>query len=226
MTWWPGWDSIASAGYWSHFWFWFGIACLFALGASEIVSHVYGLRKDELVAVAESNVSAQRKIDETEAKKQSDAEAAQLREQLAKAERVATEASDKAKELDRLRQPRHLTEEQKKTLQGRLTGRPKLQLVIKAGTATGDERAYAEEIASVLRAIAWDVRVDSALFMGADTSGLWLSVKGSGGEPVPEPVEILRFALASVGLDIRDAIEGNLGIPEVSEVWLSIGRKK
>jgi hypothetical protein len=79
MTWWPGWDSIASAGYWSHFWFWFGIACLFALGASEIVSHIYGLRKDELVAVAESEAATQRRSNETAAKQKSDAEAAQLR---------------------------------------------------------------------------------------------------------------------------------------------------
>ena len=30
-SWLPGWDSIESAGHWAHFWFWFGIACLFAL---------------------------------------------------------------------------------------------------------------------------------------------------------------------------------------------------
>jgi hypothetical protein len=42
----PGWDSIESAGTWSHFWFWFGIACLVALAASEVVSHIYALRKD------------------------------------------------------------------------------------------------------------------------------------------------------------------------------------
>jgi hypothetical protein len=50
MTWWPGWDSADSAGFWSHFWFWVGIVCLFALGASAIVSHIYGLRKDELIS--------------------------------------------------------------------------------------------------------------------------------------------------------------------------------
>jgi hypothetical protein len=226
MTWWPGWDSIASTGYWSHFWFWFGIICLFALGASEIVSHVYGLRKDELVAIAESKAAIQRKGDEAAAKKKSEAEAAQLRQELTAAQRVATEAAEKAKELDRLRQPRHLSEGGKKALLEQLSKIPKLQVVIKAGTSGGDERGYGEEIASVLSDLSWDVRIDNALFMGTDVAGLWVTVKGSGGEPVPDSVATLVRALASAGLDIRGQVTADTAIPEPSEIWLSIGRKK
>jgi hypothetical protein len=50
MTWWPGWDAIESAGWWVHFWFWFGIACLILLTTSEIIAYRYGLRKDQLSA--------------------------------------------------------------------------------------------------------------------------------------------------------------------------------
>src|SRR3974377_2318791 len=50
MSWWPGWNSADNVGFWSHFWFWFGIACLFVAGACQVISHIYKLRKDALVA--------------------------------------------------------------------------------------------------------------------------------------------------------------------------------
>ena len=71
MNWMPGWDSIEAAGWWSSFWFWFGIACLLALGGSEVASHWYGLRKEALVA--QQDITNQR---------QHDADAAQMRQQL------------------------------------------------------------------------------------------------------------------------------------------------
>ena len=58
MTWWPGWDSVDSAGFWSHFWFWVGIVCLFAVGASAVISHIYGLRKDELMSDKVASLAA------------------------------------------------------------------------------------------------------------------------------------------------------------------------
>ena len=64
MTWWPGWDSIESTKGWADFYFWFGIICLVLLAISEVISHRYGLRKDELVAAAEVATSKQRKADQ------------------------------------------------------------------------------------------------------------------------------------------------------------------
>jgi len=66
MTWWPGWDSIESAGWWANFWFWFGIGCIFLLGASEIVAYRYGLRKDKLVADEQQRKDA-RHVEEVKA---------------------------------------------------------------------------------------------------------------------------------------------------------------
>jgi hypothetical protein len=45
----PGWDSIAGAGWWSTFYFWASIISLIGLGTSEVASHRYSERKDELV---------------------------------------------------------------------------------------------------------------------------------------------------------------------------------
>jgi hypothetical protein len=50
MGWIPGWDSVASAGWWSGFYFWLGIVALIGLGAFEVASHRYSDRKDELLA--------------------------------------------------------------------------------------------------------------------------------------------------------------------------------
>jgi TolA-binding protein len=105
MTWWPGWNSISDSGWWSHFWFWFGIFCLFALGASEVVSHVYGLRKDKLVASQQEE-----KDRETEARRTAEADAFQ------RLQRQLSEADSKVMELQKQQTPRRLTEQQKRTL--------------------------------------------------------------------------------------------------------------
>jgi uncharacterized membrane protein YukC len=79
---------------------------LFALGASEIVSHVYGLRKDELVAVAETTASAQRKSDADAAEASRKAEVETLQKQL-------TEADKKVSGLQKQQAPRRLSDQQK-----------------------------------------------------------------------------------------------------------------
>jgi hypothetical protein len=63
MTWWPGWDSAESAGFWSQLWFWVGIVCLFAVGASAIASHVYGLRRDRLISDELASLAARHKAE-------------------------------------------------------------------------------------------------------------------------------------------------------------------
>ena len=55
MIWVPGWDTIQSANRWSNFYFWVSIASLIGLGISEVASHRYSERKDELVAIEEQN---------------------------------------------------------------------------------------------------------------------------------------------------------------------------
>lgn len=47
MSWIPGWDAAASAGWWSDFYFRVGIVALFLLCISEVISHRYGEHKDK-----------------------------------------------------------------------------------------------------------------------------------------------------------------------------------
>jgi hypothetical protein len=82
MSWWPGWNSIQSASFWAHFWFWLGIACLLALAASQIVSYRYGLRKDELLEAAANAAETKRLRAQQEERDRHAAEVGRLRTQL------------------------------------------------------------------------------------------------------------------------------------------------
>ena len=98
MPWRPGWDSIESTDFWNTFYFWFGIACLFLLGISEVISHYYGRRHSALVAVSVGSPEYQR-------------------EENARRDREVVDAREAAKtaqqELDRFKAPRTLTAEQR-----------------------------------------------------------------------------------------------------------------
>jgi len=216
MSWIPGWDSVDGAGSWSHFWFWFGILCLFALGASEIVSHVYSLRKDQLVAAADRASAEQRERETNEAEARRKAETEALQKQLA-------EADKKVAELDRLRTPRHLSDAQKAKLTASLAGQPTGELVMKASGVADDARAYAGEIAAFFQALGWRVRIDNALLFGSDVSGIWLSINDS--NAVPPATSALHHALESAGFPVRKTVTGDPSIP-ANEIWLSIGAKK
>jgi hypothetical protein len=57
MTWWPGWNSIEGAAKWGDIFFWAGFALLVLLAGCEILSKVYGWRKDALLAMHDDLIS-------------------------------------------------------------------------------------------------------------------------------------------------------------------------
>jgi len=85
MSWIPGWNSVADAGWWSGFFFWASIASLIGLGISEIASHRYSDRKDELV-------TDQQRVD----KKNHDDEIARLHLETAQANERAAKLQEAA----------------------------------------------------------------------------------------------------------------------------------
>jgi hypothetical protein len=82
MIWLPGWNTVSGANWWEDFWFWVSIGALIGLGCAEVISHRYGIRRDELAA------EERHKTD-----KSHDAAIAQLHERAAKAEQKAAEAN-------------------------------------------------------------------------------------------------------------------------------------
>lgn len=201
MTWWPGWDSVASTGYWSHFWFWFGIICLFALGASEIVSHVYGLRKDELVAIAERAASDQRKAYDAAAEERRKSETEALQRQL-------TDADKKVAGLQAQNIPRHLSEADKATLIAGLSAFPGRKVDLFCVTGAWDAAEFAKDLQFVFKQAKWIVpdRPSYGIVMGADVAGVEFLVNPSvapEGEvtitPFLQPIVVLSGVLQPLG---------------------------
>jgi hypothetical protein len=56
----PGWDSVDRTAWWSSFYFWASIFSLLLLGATEVLSHRYGKRHDELVTLVETTREGKR----------------------------------------------------------------------------------------------------------------------------------------------------------------------
>jgi len=183
MNWWPGWNSIEGAAKWGDIFFWVGFAFLILLVGCEILSKVYGWRKDTLIAMRNDLVvvaadmrtkQAEQELAEAQARQEA-AIAAAARAHEAEAEKAATEPVPPAQEAQppqpptdplarsseqvarqQERSPRGLTEGQKKSIVGLLSPfrGQKFSVVCIAGDAEG--KSIAEELVTVLRAAGWD----------------------------------------------------------------------
>lgn len=145
---WPGWDSIADTGWWSNFWFWFGIGCLFALGASEVISHKYGLRRDELVDAAGRTAAEQyqHQADNAEARRRAEVEG--LQKQLA-------EADKKVAALQKSTTFRSLTPEQKQALIAALSPFAGQKVAVATALGSDDGLSFANDFIEVFHAAHW-----------------------------------------------------------------------
>jgi hypothetical protein len=98
MNWWPGWNSIEGAAKWGDIFFWVGFAFLILLVGCEILSKVYGWRKDTLVAmrndlvvVAADMRTKQAEQDLADGQARQEAAIAAAREREAEAEKALSE---------------------------------------------------------------------------------------------------------------------------------------
>ena len=210
MPWLPGWNSIEAAGWWSNFYFWFGIGALALLGASEVVAHRYGLRKDELVAIAEQNTKAQ-----------NDQQSATLRQQVIDA-KAAAEAAKKDAEL--VSQPRRLSAEQRAKLIAAISHGPKGRLVIQTNGSVDDARDYGEEIAAVLRTQGWEVTVPNTIMTGTNLKRSWFTVRDP--KNVSPAAMVFINAFSNSGIPMRTPPgEYDPSLPADVDVVLKIGSK-
>jgi len=190
MTWWPGWDSIDSAGFWSHFWFWVGIVCLFAVGASAIISHIYGLRKDELISDKMVSLAA-RQTAEVEAPQN-------------KFEQGNPIVTAPQKALP----PKILTPEQQKTLIAALS--PFAGQKVKVDILVGGDDGLANDFVEVFRAAKWhvDPGSPSQVVLATRLFGLQPTINRAGTTPPAFPA--LVDTLAALGL----GAEGELSVDD------------
>lgn len=144
------------------------------------------------------------------------------------AKTAAATAERSLLELQEKFRPRHLTPEQKATIKKSIiehsTG--SASFTIKATVAANDARGYADEIAALFNRapINWHVNVDNAIVSGADTSGVWMTIKSA--SDVPPATGLLHKAFVDAGFPIRNDVQVDPGVPSPTEIWLTIGTKK
>src|SRR5260221_7182328 len=219
MTWWPGWDSIECAGWWSGFYFWFGIFCLFMLGVSEMVSHRYGQRRDALVAIAEDARSRQRTQEEIATQQRHASEIGGLKEQL-------SEAEDKVLKLQKQQADRRFSPEQKQMLIATLS--PFKGQLVDITSVLGDSEAHklAEEIASVFAGAEWNYGggASQAVYSGTSPVGVQVVVNSErvdAGNP-PKAARALVEALQNAKIAVTPLKDA--GVP-ADGIRLIVGRK-
>lgn len=180
MTWWPGWDSVDNAGFWSHFWFWVAIVCLVAVGASAIISHIYGLRKDELMSDKLASLVAR--------------QAAKVEAPQNKVEQGSTSVT----ELQKVVPPIILTSEQQRTLIAAL--RHFVGQKVRVDTIVGGDDRLAKDFVEVFRAAKWQVDPGSPsqVVLATRLFGLQPTINRAG--TVPPAFAALVDTLARLGL--------------------------
>jgi len=249
MPWWPGWNSIEGAAKWGDIFFWAGFAFLVLLAGCEILSKVYGWRKDTLVAMRDDLIAVAgdmrtKRTDQErlEAQAGHDAVIPAARAPEVEAERTEPEQTQQttreaeplartSEQVARLqeRSPRSLTEAQKKTIIGLLSPfrGQKFSIVCIAGDPEG--KSIAEEIVSVLRAAGWDFPEGGIGEAAYSKEPIGLSLMVNAGQimtpSVLRPVAMLVKALADAGLMQRD---GALADPNIlrDRIEVRIGRNR
>jgi len=183
MSWWPGWNSIEGAARWGDIFFWVGFAFLVLLAGCEILSKVYGWRKDTLIAMRDDSIAVAQDMrtkqadqEHYEAQARHEAEIAVAHPPEVEADKIepkprpqpqtppqqitreAEPLGRTSEQVARLqeRSPRGLTEGQKRAVIGLLSPYrgQKFSVVCIAGDPEG--KNIAQEIVNVLRAAGWD----------------------------------------------------------------------
>jgi hypothetical protein len=250
MSWWPGWNSIEGAAKWGDIFFWAGFALLILLAGCEILSKVYGWRKDTLIAVRDDLISVAQDVRAHPKDQERLLAQAQAHQDAgiapARAPEVAPEKSEPepqpqiqppeplartSEQVARLqeRSPRGLTESQKKAIIGLLSPfrGQRFSVVCIAGDTEG--RNIGEEIIGVLRASGWDFPESGVGEANYNKEPVGLSLMVNAGQimtpSVLRPVAMLVKALADAGLMQRNGALADPNIPR-DRIEVRIGRNR
>ena len=237
MSWWPGWNSIEGAAKWGDIFFWAGFALLVLLAGCEILSKVYGWRKDTLIAMRDDAIAV--------AGARHDAEIAPARGPEIAGEKTAPEPQPQSQQTTREaeplartseqvarlpeRSPRGLTEAQKKTIIGLVSPfrGQRFSVVCIAGDPEG--KNIGEEIVNVLRAAGWDFPEGGVAEATYNREPIGLSLMVNAGQimtpSVLRPVAMLVKALSDAGLMQRNGALADPNIPR-DRIEVRIGRNR
>jgi hypothetical protein len=247
MSWWPGWNSIEGAAKWGDIFFWAGFAFLVLLAGCEVLSKVYGWRKDALLAIhddmaalaldvkvrqaAQARLEAERLA--AGARREADAQVAAEAEKMeapppAEPPEPVARSSEQVARLQE-RSPRSLTESQKKAIIGTLAPfkGQKFSVVCIAGDPEG--RNIGEQIVSVLRAAGWDFPEGGVAEATYSKEPVGLSLMVNAGQittpSVLRPVAMMVKVFADAGLMQRTGTLADPNIPR-DHIEVRIGRNR
>jgi hypothetical protein len=253
MSWWPGWNSIEGAARWGDIFFWTGFAFLALLVGCEVLSKVYGWRKDTLVAMRDnltliaqdaqrrepgpSRVVAPERYEPATAPPPAPAQPVQAEpepEPQVQAPAVVPDAEPVARSAEQVarlqeRSPRALTEAQKKTIVGALSQfrGQKFSVVCIAGDAEG--KNIGQEIVNVLRAAGWDFPEGGVAEATYAKEPIGLSLMVNAGQimtpSVLKPVALLVKAFADAGLMQRNGALADPNVPR-DRIEVRVGRNR
>ena len=189
MTWFPGWDSADTASWWSGFYFWFGLTALICVGLSAVLSHRYGLRKDELVFQATSQHLLVYRSQQNA-----------FRLQLAAA------------------QKRHLTELQRRTLVAALTEFTGQSVRFRTVEGDAESQAYLDEFVSVITSANWTFDANSDVLIGAmdpPPRGVQITMNDSEAREgrIPDAIKAFVAALHMLGITQGNTIYTSVEVP-------------
>jgi len=233
MSWIPGWNSIGAAGWWSGFFFWASIGCLIGLGITEVASHRYSERKDDLAEIEQREI--QRRHDDDMARVQHDtaqaneraaelakeaarlsAEAEAAKAQIAEANKIAKEAQERT-EIERLQRlkleqqvaPRQISQENQRGMANELGQISGKSVDVISYSLDLESSILATQIIESLKLANATIndRRSSIMPLGGFVAGVHLS------GPNKDDVELLAIALNAFGrlvikIDDRPQVAG------------------
>jgi hypothetical protein len=189
MSWIPGWDAAASAGWWSDFYFRIGILALLVLCISEVIAHRYAEHKSglrfwlgflsfwvgivSLVFLGLSEVVTHRyserkdmlvegRRDAVHQKLDSEIRLVEMRvaQAIERAAEAEKEAATLRAALNESRRPRTISPGQRQELLVRLKDQPKGRVRVMAMESIEESYAYARSLADILGEAGYSVSFD------------------------------------------------------------------
>jgi hypothetical protein len=222
----PGWNSIESVTRWHRG---FEIAGFIALGLLlffEVLTYIYGNRKDTMVA-AQQLTPAQWSKQQEEQRQANEHALADLQEQLHKTRQQSGEVAHQLErskqqvlELQKKTVERSLTADQLSQLDAVLSSNPKY--AVNFSISIGDQEAlqYANQLIAVLRKNGWTVGGPDQGMYTIPPTGIELTIRDP--KDIPPGAPVLANALKQAGIPFRPA--HNEGISE-GTIEVRVGTK-
>jgi hypothetical protein len=209
-----GWESIQATGWWSGFFFWASIVSLIGLGISEVASHRFSERKDELVE--RQQIADKERHDADMARVQHDAalaieRAASLEKDAESSRAAIADANARAAEANRLAEserlarlelearvaPRRIRGEQRQEMIAVLSAARPSGIAVVSRLLDSEGQDFAEDIAAVFKASKWQ-EMSFSNWTRSDKGVFIATVEGTAPEPTDLSLVVAALDAAKI----------------------------